>query len=204
MPSDPARYRTGRHNRLFVYLQEGPEPADSDPLVCAVWPPFAGAQIAALLNEQQSIADARPTVRAAFEAGWRLAEDVHSTTEMEGAFVRWLADPQITEPPGARTAPVPPAEPNTPDPEDDIATLAMHCKTYGDGEIWEAARRVMRLSAAGYRIVKDSEPTLNPGGHIQLPVPQVEPAGIAELAADYRRIVTCGPWVPVDEENADG
>jgi hypothetical protein len=58
MPSDPARYRTGRHNRPFVYLQEGPEPADSDPLVCAVFEPYTAERVLALLNERQPIADA--------------------------------------------------------------------------------------------------------------------------------------------------
>jgi hypothetical protein len=27
----------------------------------------------------------------------------------------------------------------------DVEALAMHCKTYGDGEIWEAACRVLRF-----------------------------------------------------------
>jgi hypothetical protein len=47
---DAPRYRTGRHNPQIVYLQEGDEPAKGNPMVCVVWPPFTGIQIAAALN----------------------------------------------------------------------------------------------------------------------------------------------------------
>ncbi len=30
--------------------------------------------------------------------------------------------------------------------EHDVLTLAQHCRTYGDGEIWEAACRVLRAA----------------------------------------------------------
>lgn len=57
MMSDPARYRTGRHNPQIVYLQDSDEPATGNPMVCVVWPPFTGQQIAALLNDRQAITD---------------------------------------------------------------------------------------------------------------------------------------------------
>lgn len=50
------RYRTGRSNRPMVYLQEGDEPADTDPLVCVVLPPFSGDRVARALSESPTAA----------------------------------------------------------------------------------------------------------------------------------------------------